>query len=452
MSRPAVRFAPSPTGYLHIGNARTALLNWLFAKARGGRFVLRIDDTDRERSREEYADAIVTDLAWLGIPPDEIVRQSQRFELYRGAAERLKASGRLYPCYETPEELERRRKRRLARGLPPVYDRAALELTDEDRQRFEAEGRRPHWRFLLGDQPVGWPDLCRGEQSFPPGSLSDPVLLREDGTWLYTLPSVVDDIEMGISHVVRGEDHVANTAVQIEIFRALGAEPPVFAHHNLLVAAAGGGLSKREGALSLRALREAGYEPMAVASLAVLVGSSAQVEPVASLEELAERLDLSRLSRAPSSFDPAELDGLNARLLHDMPYEIAAPRLDAMGVGGGPAFWAAVRPNLVYFQDVVEWWRIVNGPVTPAADPADATFLETAVGQLPAEPWDEATWPAWTGQLKEATGRKGAALFRPLRLALTGREQGPELKRLLPLIGRKEAVRRLTAGATGKAG
>lgn len=438
-----VRFAPSPTGRLHIGNARTALLNWLYAKRRGGRFVLRLDDTDRARSREEYAEAIVEDLAWLGIAPDEIVRQSDRAERHAAAAERLKAAGRLYACYETPDELERRRKRLLARGLPPVYDRAGLTLADADRRKLEAEGRRPHWRFRLGDEAIAWDDLCRGPQSFPSGSLSDPVLVREDGTWLYTLPSVVDDIELGISHVIRGEDHVANTAVQIELFRALGAGPPTFAHHNLLVAAGGAGLSKRSGALSLGVLREAGYEPMAVASLAVLIGSPEAVEPVASLDALAERVDLARLSRAPAAFDPTDLDHLNARMIHEMPYETAAPRLRALGIEAAEAFWLAVRPNLRVFADVVEWWRVVRGPVTPVARDEDVDFLRQAAEALPEEPWNAATWANWTDALKHTTARKGAALFRPLRLALTGREQGPELRHLLPLIGRDEAIRRL---------
>ena len=438
-----VRFAPSPTGHLHIGNARTALLNWLFSRRAGGNFVLRLDDTDRERSREEFAKAIIADLAWLGIDPVQTVRQSDRETFYRAAADRLTAAGRLYPCYETADELERRRRRRLARGLPPVYDRAALELTEDDIRRFEAEGRRPHWRFRLSDTTIEWVDICRGEQGFPPGSLSDPVLIREDESWLYTLPSVVDDIELDITHVIRGEDHVANTAVQIDLFRALGAAPPVFAHHNLLKAAGGEGLSKREGSLSLAALRDAGYEAMAVASVAVLIGSPEPVEPMPDLEALAEKVDLARLSRAPATFDEVELRSVNARLVHEFPFEDVAERLAAMGITGGAAFWEAVRPNLDRVSDAAEWWQVVQGPVVSAADPTDADFLSAAATSLPEEPWDETTWEQWTGTLKAATGRKGGALFRPLRLALTGRAHGPEMKRLLPLIGRAEASRRL---------
>ena len=443
-----VRFAPSPTGYLHIGNARTALLNWLFARRRGGRFILRLDDTDTERSRPEFADAIVEDLAWLGIVPDLIVRQSERRGVHDAAADRLRGLDRLYPCYETPEELERRRKRQLARHLPPVYDRAARALTDADRTAFEAEGRPPHWRFLLEDRAVAWDDLCRGAQNYAAGSLSDPVLIRGDGSYLYTLPSVADDVDLGVTHVIRGEDHVTNTAVQIEIFEALGATPPVFAHHNLLVAAGGEGLSKRTGALSLRSLRADGYEPMAVASLAVLIGSSEAVQPVASLDALAGIVDLDKLSRAPATFDPAELDGLNHRLVTELPYAAVADHLDRMGIGGGEAFWLAVRPNLDKVSDTLDWWRRIEGPVAaliaaPITD-EDRAFLEAAAGLLPAEPWPDDVYASWVGAVKRETGRSGKALFKPLRLALTGVEHGPELKAMLPLIGRERAILRLT--------
>lgn len=439
-----VRFAPSPTGYLHIGNARTALLNWLFARRHGGRFILRLDDTDTERSRPEFADAIVEDLAWLGIVPDLIVRQSQRRDIHDAAADRLRGLDRLYPCYETPEELERRRKRQLARHQPPVYDRAARSLTDADRAAFEAEGRQPHWRFLLEDRAVTWDDLCRGAQHYAAGSLSDPVLIRGDGSYLYTLPSVADDADLGVTHVIRGEDHVTNTAVQIEIFEALGATPPVFAHHNLLVAAGGEGLSKRTGALSLRSLRADGYEPMAVASLAVLIGSSESVQPVASLDALAGIVALDKLSRAPATFDPAELVGLNHRLVTDLPYDAVAGRLDEMGVGGGEAFWLAVRPNLDKVSDALDWWRRVEGPVAAPIADEDEAFLETAAGLLPADPWPNDVYATWVGAVKRETGRSGKALFRPLRLALTGVEHGPELKAMLPLIGREKAILRLT--------
>lgn len=439
---PILRFAPSPTGLLHIGNARTALLNALFARREGGTFVLRLDDTDRERSKEEYARAIVADLAWLGVPPDTTVRQSDRFGLYDAAAETLKAKGLLYPCYETPEELEFRRKRQLARGLPPIYDRAALALGDEDRARLEAEGRRPHWRFRLDHRAVAWTDLVRGEASVDCGSLSDPVLVREDGSYLYTLPSVVDDAELGITHVIRGEDHVTNAAVQVQIFEALGHAPPAFGHHNLLTTASGEGLSKRLGHLSLAGLREAGLEPLAVAALAVLVGSSDAVRPVASLDELATLVDFGHISRAPAKFDESELAALNARIVHELPFEAVAGRLAALGVGGGAGFWDAVRGNVAAVGEARDWWRVVSEPVDPAIE--DAAFCAQAADALPPEPWDAGTWKAWTDAVKARTGAKGKALFMPLRKALTGRDHGPELAVLLPLIGRATAIARLS--------
>lgn len=442
-----VRFAPSPTGYLHIGNARPALLNALFARRHGGRFLLRLDDTDLARSTEAFAQAAREDLAWLGIVPDLFARQSERKAQHDAAAERLKAVGRLYPCYETPEELERRRKRQLGRGQPPIYDRAALKLTAEERAALEAEGRTPHWRFLLEHRTVAWDDLVRGPAHIDCASLSDPVLIRADGTYLYTLPSVVDDIDFGITHVIRGEDHVTNTGVQVQIFEALDAPVPVFGHHNLLTTADGEGLSKRLGHLSLRGLREAGYEPSAVRSLAVLTGSAESVRAVPDLDELAQLIDLSEISRAPARFDEADLDGLNARLVHEMPFAAAADRLREMGVPDerADAFWLAVRANLGKVSKAAEWWRVVEGPVTPKLD--DPALVEAARDTLPAGPFDETTWKTWTGEIRARTGAKGRALFMPLRLAITGLDHGPDLAGLLPLIGRERTLARL-AGET----
>jgi len=445
MSKPIVRFAPSPTGHIHIGNTRVALLNALYARREGGTFILRFDDTDLARSKQEYADSIEADLHWLGIPPDVIVRQSERFALYDAAADRLKAAGRLYPCYETQEELEFRRKRQLARGLPPIYDRAALKLTDEDRAKLEGEGRKPHWRFRLEPTNVAWNDLVRGHCHVDCGSLSDPVLVREDGTYLYTLPSVVDDIDLRITHVIRGEDHVTNTAVQIQIFEALGASAPAFAHHSLLITASGEGLSKRLGHLSVKGLRDAGLEPQAVASLAVLVGSAEAVRPIADLNELARLIDFSHISRAPAKFDESELEHLNARLIHEMPYEAARGRLAELGADEGEAFWNAVRGNLTKLRDAAEWAKVVRGPVTPVIE--DRAFIEAAADVLPSEPWDASTWKAWTEAVKAATGVKGKALFMPLRLTLTGLDHGPELGALLPLIGPERARARLAGKA-----
>jgi len=438
-----VRFAPSPTGNIHIGNARTALLNYLFVKKHGGRFALRYDDTDAERSRKEYADNIAEDLDWLGVKVDEVARQSERIAHYDAAAKRLEGEGLLYPCYETPDELDRRRKRQQALGRPPIYDRAALKLAPDERAALEAQGRRPHWRFRLAPDVVRWADLVRGDSHIDCASLSDPVLRREDGTFLYTLPSVVDDADLGITHVIRGEDHVTNTAVQMQIFRALGVAPPLFGHHNLLTDAGGEGLSKRTGALSLRSLREKGVEALAVAALSVQVGAAGSVHPVSSLDELAAELDLSKLSQGASKFDEAELLALSARVLHAAPYAAVARRLAALAIEGpqAEAFWLAVRGNLGKLDDAAPWWEVAFGEISPVRE--DSEWLVLAADALPAEPWGPQTWGEWTGALKTATGRKGRALFHPLRLALTGLESGPELAALLPLIGRSRASSRL---------
>lgn len=441
--KPVLRFAPSPTGLIHVGNARTALLNALLARRGGGTFILRFDDTDSARSRAEYAEAIVEDLAWLGIPPDATFRQSERLALYEAAAEGLKAAGLLYPAYETEDELERKRGIQRARGLPPVYDRAALKLSDEDRQKLEAEGRVPHWRFRLAHKVVSWDDGVRGPQQVDTSNLSDPVLVRADGSFLYTLPSVVDDLDMGITEVVRGEDHVTNTAVQIEIAEALGGVAPRFSHHNLLTLPNGEGLSKRLGHLSLRALREEGQEALAVAATAVLVGTSQALRPVESLDELAGLVELSAISRAPARFDPEDVAGLTARTLHGLPFAAVAERLAVQGVGGGAAFWMAVRGNLTRFDDAAQWWAVCATPGMSAALPEDAEFCSAAAESLPPEPWDETTYAAWIAEVKARTGRKGKGLFHPLRLALTGRDSGPELASLLPLMGHARVAGRL---------
>lgn len=434
-----VRFAPSPTGRIHIGNARTAMLNWLFALRTGGQFILRFDDTDTARSKLEYAQSIETDLAWLGIKPARIEWQSKRFAAYDAAVEKLKAAGRLYPCYETSEELERRRKRQLSRPGPRIYDRAALKLTAEDRAKLEAEGRKPHWRFLLDYHTVEWNDLVRGHQHIDTSSVSDPVLVREDGTYLYTLPSVVDDIEFGITHVIRGEDHVVNAAVQIEITKALGGSIPAYGHHSLLIGTDGQGLSKRLGSLSMTAMRESGLEPMAVVSLVSLLGTSDSIHPVKDIRELVEGFDLSKLSRAPARFDEAELRHLNAKLLHHMDWAEVKQRLP----NETEAFWLAVRGNIDVLTDTNLWRQVIDGPVEPVISSEDRAFVTDAAALLPSDPWSRDTWKQWTDAVKAATGRKGKPLFMPLRLALTGLDHGPELAALLPLIGRERAALRL---------
>ena len=434
-----VRFAPSPTGRIHIGNARAALLNWLFALKTGGQFILRYDDTDTARSTQEFADGIQTDVAWLGIKPSRVEWQSKRFGRYDEVAADLRARGFLYACYETADELDRRRKRQQARGLPPIYDRAALNLTAEEKAVFEVEGRKPHWRFKLAQKPVEWTDLIRGPVHIDTATLSDPVLVREDGTYLYTLPSVIDDIDFGITHVIRGEDHVVNTAAQIEISRAINGTVPAYAHYSMLLGADGKGLSKRLGSLSLQSLRESGLESMAVVSHASLLGTSDNIHPCTDIQELVDGFDLGKLGRAPARFDEAELATLNAKLLHMTPWSTVKDRLDY----GDEAFWLAVRGNIEKLDDAKFWDDVIHQDLKMDVAADDVSFIAKARELLPDEPWDQTTWKTWTEAIKAATDRKGKALFMPLRHALTGMEHGPELAALLPLIGRQKVLDRL---------
>ncbi len=430
------RFAPSPTGTLHVGNVRTALHNWMWAKKHGGRFLLRIDDTDLERSKEEYVDAIRADLAWLGFDVDGEERQSARFALYEREFAKLKAAGRVYACYETPEELDIRRKILLSRGLPPVYERKPAGAP-------VPEGVTPHWRFRLDhDAPIIWSDMVRGDQHFEPKTMSDPVVRRADGSWLYLLPSVIDDIDMAITHVVRGEDHVSNTAAQIQMFGALGAPPPVFAHEALLVGTEGK-LSKRLGSLGMDGLREAGIEPVALTALLARLGTSDPVEPVTSLAPLIESIDFARFGRAPARFDEAELALLNQKILHYTDHDAVAGRLPAAITA---ARWHAIRPNLMTVAEATDWVAVFDGPFAPPpADPADRAVIAAAAAAAPGVDWGADPWHALTGAAKEATGAKGRALFLPLRRALTGRDHGPDMGELLPLIAKEEAIARLSA-------
>ncbi|WP_375392936.1 glutamate--tRNA ligase [uncultured Sphingomonas sp.] len=434
------RFAPSPTGRLHVGNIRTALHGWLWARAQGGRFLLRIDDTDGERSEERFVAAIRADLAWLGLAPDGEVRQSERFALYQARFDALVREGRLYPAYETQQELELKRKVLLGRGLPPVYDRAALRLTGTDKARLEREGVRPHWRFRLDeDAAIGWDDLVRGPQRFDPATMSDPVVRRADGSWLYLLPSAIDDIAMGVTHVVRGEDHVSNTALQLQMFAAMGAAAPAFAHMALLTGAEGK-LSKRLGSLGVDHFRAAGIEPAAVLALLARIGTSDPVEPFVDPAPLVAGFAFDRFGRAPARFDEAELAQLNARIVHQLPFTRVATRLPA---GMDADAWAAVRPNLHTVAEAADWQRVIDGPIAAAS--ADREYLAEAAAAAAAIGWDDDPWHALTGALKERTGRKGKALFLPLRQALTGLDHGPDMAALLPLIGRERAIERLRA-------
>ncbi len=430
------RFAPSPTGHLHVGNVRTAIHNWMWARKAGGRFLLRIDDTDLERSKEDYIDGIRADLAWLGLDIDGEERQSARFDLYEREFDKLKAAGRVYACYETPEELDIRRKVLLSRGLPPVYERKPADAPVPD-------GAQPHWRFRLDHgAPIAWTDLIRGDQHFDPKSMSDPVVRRADGSWLYLLPSVIDDIDMGISHVVRGEDHVSNTAAQLQMFDALGAAPPAFAHEALLVGTEGK-LSKRLGSLGMDALRDAGIEPVALVALLARLGTSDPVEPVTDAAPLVATIDFAHFGRAPARFDEAELALVNQKIVHLLEFDAVASRLpppiDA-------ARWHAIRPNLMTIAEAADWVAVFDGPLAPPpADDADRPVLAAAAAAAPGIDWAADPWHALTGAVKEATGAKGRALFLPLRRALTGRDHGPDMGELLPLIAREQAIARLSA-------
>jgi glutamyl-tRNA synthetase len=435
------RFAPSPTGFLHVGNMRAALVNYLFIKKNNGHFLLRIDDTDTERSRQECEDAIREDMSWLGITWDSYAKQSDRFDRYKLAREKLVAAGRLYPCYETPEELEIQRKMLAGRGLPPIYNRASLKLTDEQKKQYEAEGRKPHYRFLLNDEEITWEDLIRGHAHFKATHMSDPVLIREDGVPLYTLASVVDDGEMDITHVIRGEDHVSNTAVQIQIYKALGYTVPTFAHMALLKTKEGE-MSKRLGGNDIRSLRKNGILPMAVNSLLARMGTSDAVEAFPDMQPLIDSFDFKKFGRAPANYDVAELEKLNEKLLHQLPFAAVKEKIPF----ADEAFWLGVRANLTSLADAKVWWDILHGVASGQLSVAsDKEFLAQAANLLPPEPWNETTYDAWLTAVKPTTSRKGKELFLPIRKALTGLEHGPELKKLLPLLGADKTTARLTS-------
>ena len=440
MSKVNVRFAPSPTGNLHVGNLRTALVNYLFARRADGHFMLRIDDTDTERSTLEFEASIRADLTWTGMEWDSEDRQSQRLERYDEALQKLVADGRAYACYETQEELALKRKAQLSAGRPPVYDRAALKLTEAQKAQFQAEGRRPHWRFLLDHSEVSWTDMVRGDVSYHMSSLSDPVLMREDGRVIYTMASVVDDIDHDITHIIRGEDHVTNSAAQIQLFEALGGTAPVMGHVALLAGADGEGLSKRLGSLSIGQLRDEGTEPEALASLLARIGTADPVLACADMAAIIAGFDLSRFGRATAKFDPAELAQVNVKIVQQRGFDDVAGRLEALDVRGGEAFWLAVRDNVSTVAEAAHWWRVCTTPLAPVIESAEVAAA--AAADLPDGDLD-GVWGAWTRSVSEATGAKGRGLFMPIRLALTGQERGPEIGPLLPFIGRDRILARL---------
>lgn len=436
-TKPIVRFAPSPTGYLHVGNIRTAIANWLFAKSKGGEFHLRLDDTDKERSKPEFEAGIREDLTWLGLTWSDESRQSERFAQYDAVKEKLIAMGRLYPCWETQEELDVKRKMQASRGVPPIYDRTALKLSAEEKSALIASGKKPHYRFLLEDKPVEWVDLIRGKVRFEGGHMSDPVLVREDGVPLYTFCSVVDDGEFGTTHILRGEDHVSNTAVQTQIFEALGFTIPTFGHM-ALIKTKDGELSKRTGGGDVRSLRAEGIEPMTVNSYLAKIGTSDAIDIFPTMDALLASFDLSKFGRAAAMYDRAELDRLNGKLMAHVSFADVKDRLPQ----ADEAFWNVVRANVTHVAEAQEWWKVIHEPHGSVA-PEEATFLAEASTLLPDGNWDEGTWKIWTAAVAEKTGRKGKTLFMPIRLALTGMEHGPELSKLLPLLGRERTLQRL---------
>ena len=430
------RFAPSPTGWIHVGNLRTALMNYLIARQNGGTFILRLDDTDQERSKQEYIDGLKADLDWLGIRYDRVEQQSKRMARYAEAAEALKAAGRFYECFETPVELDLKRKKQLNMGKPPVYDRAALALTEAQKEAYRAEGRQGYWRFKLDQERIEWQDGIIGPISIDAASVSDPVLIKADGQVLYTFASSVDDVDMGVTHIVRGADHVTNTATQIQIMKALGGVPPTFAHHSLLTGPQGEELSKRLGVLSLRDLRARGVEPMALLSLMARLGSSKPVELVSSMDELVAGFEVGSFGAAPTKFDAEDLFPLTRHHVQALPFAAVKPQVLALGVpeAEAEAFWAVAKGNITVLADLAEWWTLFLDGASPVIEEADRDFVRQALAMLPPQPWTTATWGEWTAAVKEATGRKGKDLFRPLRRALTGRDAGPEMADVMPML------------------
>ena len=435
------RFAPSPTGLLHLGNIRTALINWLFARTNNGKFILRIDDTDTERSKDEFVSKIKYDLEWLGIDYDETFNQSSRFEVYKERFEFLKDQGRIYPCYETPEELERKRKLQLAAGGKQVYDRSALKLTDQEKSDFENEGRKPHWRFLMNSERIKWNDILKGDIEIDLTSLSDPVLFREDGVPLYTFSSAVDDIDFNVTNVIRGDDHISNTAVQIELINTFDKNNLVFAHHALLKASSGDKLSKRDNVISIESFRESNIEPLAILSLLATIGTSNSIELKNSIDQIINEFRINTISTSPGRIETDLLNALNRKLIQSYDFDKVKDRLGEVDQKIDEKFWTAIRGNLNTVEEIKQWADIVFDSMI--IEPKDKEFISLAIDLMPDEPWDDDTWDKWTLAIKEKTNRKGKELFLPLREAFTGLSQGPEMKKLIQLIGRSKIIERV---------
>ena len=437
-----VRFAPSPTGYLHIGNFRTALINFLFAKNKNGHFMLRIDDTDDERSLKKYEDAIKEDLSWVGINWDSLEKQSSRLSYYDQALQKLLDKKRAYPCFETAEELSLKRKKQLSSGKPPIYDRSALNLSDSDIADFKAKGRSPHYRFLLDHKDVNWNDLVKGDSQYNMSNLSDPVIIREDGRVIYTLASVVDDIDFEVTDILRGEDHMTNSAAQIQLFEALESSPPNLGHLSLLTDISGAGLSKRMGSISLRDLKDEGFQPMAISSLLSKVGTSDTVEIFRDINQIISDFDISKFGKSKPKFDKNELRGLNSKLFKMLDFSDISNQLKKFNFKISSDFWELVKGNIENLEELELWWNIIYGNIEPKYN--DENFLNTALETLPEGNFDKNTWTNWTSILMKETGRKGKELYNPIRMSLTGQNKGPEMATLVFLMGREKVLERLT--------
>ena len=440
-----LRFAPSPTGDLHLGNLRTALINWLLAKKLNGNFMLRIDDTDTARSEERFVHSIINDLGWLGIVHDKLVRQSERLDRYQAKIEQLKNIGKLYPCFETKEELERKKKLPIASGRPPIYDRQSLNLSTKEKEKYSREGRKPYWRLLLEEKTVSWKDLIKGEIDIDLKNTSDPVLVRQDGTPLFTLTSVVDDIELQISHVVRGDDHISNTAAQILLTEYLGGSNVSYAHHSLLTTKSGEAFSKREKSLGLDSCRKQGIEAMTINSFLAKISTSDAISCFYNMEGLIKDFDISKISESPAKFNIIDLQRLNVKLIQGLDYHDAKNRFDEMNIKVTKELWLAIKNNIISLAEAEIWLSIISKHVVPIIK--DKKITELASSLLPDEPWNENTWDTWISKIKEKTSVRGKDLMFPIRLAITGREGGPEMKKLLPLL-KKELVKKRLDGIT----
>ncbi len=442
-----LRFAPSPTGLLHVGNLRTAIINWLFAKKHDYDFLLRIDDTDDTRSKKEYVDFIEEDLKWIGLEWSLKYAQSDRLGAYDDAFNYLKSNNLIYRCFETDEELSLKRARQRSAGLPPVYDRSSLRISKDKIIQYESEGRSSYWRLKLPDKPIIWKDKIYGEVRFDSKSYSDPVIIRADGRYLYTITSVVDDIYSKVSNIIRGSDHLTNSGIQIYLFQALGSKAPNFFHHSLMTSADGEPLSKRIGSLSIRGIRESGIEPEVLLNYLTFVGDITNQSEFYEISELAKNFDAQKLSKSNAPFDERLLKEVNSGFLQQQNYDFFKKKSDLLGLKQVPKeFWGAVKNNIKVFDEIKDWTEVIYGNIQPVID--DPEYINLALNLIPEVDFNELSWQNWTETIKEKSGRKGKKLFMPLRLSITGKDFGPEMAKLLPLIGKEKTLSRLNGRAS----